>query len=227
MPRLKSKSTARLIYEALLGTPSDELSAYIFEDVMRAYVNVQPAPFSEFFACKLLQHVDKKPLAAFTLKDVQLCSDTELVLEELKGSCKAGIFNKSSQRPLPFMPCFDAFISEGGLLMAFRGLWKFAEEDVWSGDQLSRLGKLCRLSLWRNLEEYGIPLQKIAENTIKASRWWREELIAVETHSPNHKEHRGVSYGGYQQSPKYADCRRAPSAAYVGLECCLGKDRIR
>ena len=34
---MKPKSTARLVYEALLGTPSDVLSAYIFADVAGVY----------------------------------------------------------------------------------------------------------------------------------------------------------------------------------------------
>jgi len=219
--KMQPRSAARLIYESLLGTPSDELSAYVFADVMRAYADAQPAPFSKFFACKLLHHCDKKPVAAFTLKDVQLHKDPELdILEELKGDRRAELLNQSSRSCLPFMPCFDAFVGEGGLLMAFKDLLKFGDNAVWNDEQLLRFGKLCRPSLWRSLEEYGIPLQGIAEIVIEASRWWRNELGAVEPRYANRKEHRG----SYRQGPNYEGCRGAPSVAYTDL---LRKQKLR
>ena len=168
---MQSRSAARLIYETLLRTPSDELSAYIYADVMRAYANAHPASVSLFFACKSFPDFGKKPIASFTLNDVQLRKDTELdILEELKGDRRAEILRQSSRRPLPFMPCFDAFVSEGGLLIALKDLLKLGDYAAWNDEQLPRFGKLCRPSLWRSLEEYGIPLRRIAEIVIDASR---------------------------------------------------------
>lgn len=195
---MKTKSTARLVYEVLLGEPADERSAYPFADALRAYASTRPAPSAKFFGYYLKRHElisDKRGVKAFTLKHVQLRQNEELdFVAHIDFRCTH------------YMSCFAGFVGEGGLLLTFKDLLEF-DRAMWNGEQHERFGKLIRPSFWRALDAYGVPLKKIAQTVLEWSQWWRKEVATIEA------KDRLSDKPPFQHSPAYASL--------------LGKNKLR
>ena len=188
--RTKPAGTARLIYGALLGKPTDDsASPWLYEVAMEEYE--EPIRPGAGFDAQILraQRENRKP-SGHNKPPLGYLTEEILTLKCLKFSLN-GMWAESKGDQHPYEMTVDGYphpfsifvYDSDGLLVAWRDLSRLDVPD--SGDKeahdrcrlQSTIRKLASPTFWKMLEFYGANLTQLGSKVAEASKWWRSEVV--------------------------------------------------
>jgi len=189
--RTKPTNTARLIYGALLGKPTDDsASPWLYEAAMEEYEE-HARPGAGFDASILRAQRNNRAPSVHDKPPLGYLTERALMLEHLRfpsnGVWAAGMHKVSPEyeqtvngHPHPLtLSVYDS----DGLLVAWRDLLKLYilpnEAYAESSDRARRnsnIRKLATPSFWKLLAYYAADLTQLGSQVAEASKWWRLEV---------------------------------------------------